>query len=151
MKKNIFKLWFSSSYCLYSESTIKKKKKGFTIIELIAVMAIMAILAVVITPKIGGYINEAKKTQVVSEMRQIIIAVESYNVKALQANTIEETSKYSDFKTKLIDEGYLETLSNDIVTDTTTFQSMKGVVEGTKKFSIKKDANGKAYVEVADI
>ena len=130
---------------------MKKKKKGFTIIELIAVMAIMAILAVVITPKIGGYINEAKKTQVVAEMRHIIIAVESYNMKALEANTITETSEYSNFKTKLINEGYLETIKNDILTDATTYKAMKEVVEGTKKFSIKKDANGNSYVEVADV
>lgn len=147
MKKNGFKLGISSNYRSRYQITKKKKKKGFTIIELVAVMAIMAILAVVITPKIGGYINEAKKTQVVAEMRHIVIAVESYNVKATSA--ITDTSAYSDFKPKLVTEGYLETLTNDIVTDDISFEAMKKIVDGTKKFSIKKDGTGKSYVEVA--
>ena len=39
----------------------KKKKKGFTLIELVAVLAIIAILSAAFVPKVGNYITEAKK------------------------------------------------------------------------------------------
>ena len=42
----------------------KKKKKGFTLIELVAVLAIIAILSAAFVPKVGNYITEAKKVAV---------------------------------------------------------------------------------------
>ena len=37
-----------------------RKKKGFTLIELMAVIAITAILAAVLVPTVSGYINRSK-------------------------------------------------------------------------------------------
>ena len=45
----------------------KKKKKGFTLIELVAVLAIIAILSAAFVPKVGNYITEAKKVAVLNE------------------------------------------------------------------------------------
>lgn len=59
----------------------KQKKKAFTMIELIAVMAIIAILAVALVPNITGYIKEARKTQVIQQARDVIVAVEAVNIK----------------------------------------------------------------------
>lgn len=58
-----------------------KKKKGFTLIELVAVVAIIGILAAILVPKIAGYMNEAKKTKVIDQARKVLLAVETYNMK----------------------------------------------------------------------
>lgn len=43
------------------KTVLNKKKKGFTLIELIIVMAIMAILAAIAIPKFSAYRNAANK------------------------------------------------------------------------------------------
>ena len=60
----------------------KKKKKGFTLVELMAVVAIIAILAVVLVPTVSGYIERSKKVAIVSQVRTVIGAVEIYNATA---------------------------------------------------------------------
>ena len=59
--------------------TKMKKKKGFTLIELMAVIAIIAILAAVLVPTVSGYITRSKKTTIITQVRTIVNAVESYN------------------------------------------------------------------------
>ncbi|MBU5317351.1 prepilin-type N-terminal cleavage/methylation domain-containing protein [Clostridium bornimense] len=62
--------------------TKKRKKKGFTLVELMAVVAIIAILAVVLVPTVSGYIERSKKVAIVSQVRTVIGAVEIYNATA---------------------------------------------------------------------
>ncbi|WP_195516428.1 type II secretion system protein [Paraclostridium bifermentans] len=62
--------------------TKKRKKKGFTLIELMAVIAIIAILAAVLVPTVTGYINRAKKTAIITQVRNVVSAVETYNATA---------------------------------------------------------------------
>ena len=45
----------------------KKSKRGFTLVELIVVLVILAILAALLIPALTGYIDKAKKSQVVAE------------------------------------------------------------------------------------
>lgn len=76
----------------------KKKKKGFTLIELITVLAIISILSAAFVPKIGNYITEAKKVAVLNEAKTVVTAYESVShklgndtntkVKDLQANNM---------------------------------------------------------------
>lgn len=47
------------------------KKKGFTLIELMAVIAIIAILAAVLVPTVSGYIKRAKVTALEEDLREI--------------------------------------------------------------------------------
>ena len=58
---------------------LKKKKKGFTLIELMAVIAIIAILAAVLVPTVSGYINRSKKSAIITQIRTVVNAVEVYN------------------------------------------------------------------------
>lgn len=55
------------------------KKKGFTLIELIAVIAILGILGAVMVPNIKGYMTRAKRANVVASSKVIVNAVEAYN------------------------------------------------------------------------
>ncbi|MBM6837289.1 type II secretion system protein, partial [Clostridium saudiense] len=59
---------------------LNKKKKGFTLIELMAVIAIVAILAAVLVPTVNGYITRSKKTAIVTQARTIMNAIETYNI-----------------------------------------------------------------------
>lgn len=58
---------------------LNKKKKGFTLIELMAVIAIVAILAAVLVPTVSGYIERSKKTALITQVRNVVNAVEVYN------------------------------------------------------------------------
>lgn len=58
---------------LYSQN----KKRGFTLVELIVVLVILAILAALLIPALTGYIDKAKKDQVISETRMLHEAVQT--------------------------------------------------------------------------
>lgn len=59
---------------------MKKKKKGFTLIELIAVIAILAILAVVAVPRVIQYVDKSKKVAIQTQASTIYNAAEAaYN------------------------------------------------------------------------
>ena len=47
------------------------KKKGFTLIELIAVIAILAILAIIAVPRVITYVDRSKKVAFVENSRVI--------------------------------------------------------------------------------
>lgn len=59
---------------------LSKKQKGnhgFTLVELIVVLTILAILAALLIPALTGYIDKAKKDQVIAETRSILSAVQT--------------------------------------------------------------------------
>ena len=124
---------------------MKKKKPGFTLIELIVTLAIIAMLTVVLTPKLAGYITEARKTQLLSQMRSVVIGAESYNVKET-STPIESEDKFVDFKAKLINAGYLDDNINSII-EPQQYSSIKAIVNGEKQFTIQKaDDNSESII-----
>lgn len=56
-----------------------KKKKGFTLIELIAVIAILAILGAILVPNVLGYRRKAEKANIQSSAKTLLNAIDTYN------------------------------------------------------------------------
>ncbi len=54
-----------------------RKKKGFTLIELIVVLVIMAILAAAAIPTVMGYIDNSRRASYLANMRAILQAAET--------------------------------------------------------------------------
>lgn len=56
---------------------IFKNRRGFTLVELIIVLVILAILASLLIPALTGYIDKARRDQVVAETRMLHEAVQT--------------------------------------------------------------------------
>ena len=57
---------------------LKKKGKGFTLVELIVVIIIIAIIAAVAIPALTGFQDNARKSRIQSEHRELVSAVQSF-------------------------------------------------------------------------
>lgn len=126
-----------------------KKKKGFTLIELVAVVAIIGILAAILVPKIAGYMNEAKKTKVIDQGRKVLLAVETFNMKNDSTNQINTTTATvataigKESVRNFIDPNAADAaaLTNtggalDKIPSTTTLVKLKQIVEDRKDFKL---------------
>ena len=74
----------------------KNKKRGFTLVELIVVLVILAILAALLIPALTGYIDKAKKDQVIAETRMLHEAIQTEMVELYGSNTNWKTSPILD-------------------------------------------------------
>ena len=61
----------------------KNTKRGFTLVELIVVLVILAILATLLIPALTGYIDKARKSQVVARMLTQAVQTEMSTIYAL--------------------------------------------------------------------
>ena len=57
---------------------LKKKSKGFTLVELIVVIIIIAIIAAVAVPALTSFQDNARKSRIQSEHRELATAIQSY-------------------------------------------------------------------------
>lgn len=100
------------------KSLLKKKKKGFTLVELIAVIAILAILAAIIVPRVANYTSKANNAKYLADAKTIAQAAELYQTET--GTTIEGNTPLTD-------------ADNDATND-------------LKSILTTEDANGKAYL-----
>ncbi len=78
---------------------MKKRNKGFTLVELIVVLVILAILAAILVPALLGYIDKAREKQVTTNAESAYVAAQArateYYGKNSKANvTAENCRKY---------------------------------------------------------
>ncbi|MDO5038647.1 type IV pilin protein [Clostridium sp.] len=95
---------------------MKKKKKGFTLIELIAVIAILAVLAVIAVPRVISYVEKSKKVAIQTEAATIYNAAEAaYNDGRLK--DIIDSTKFNDMDVKT---AITELTSNNLLSNVNT-------------------------------
>lgn len=91
----------------------KDKKDGFTLMELVTVLAVISILSAALIPKVGNYINEAKKVAVLNEAKSVVTAYEAVRYKLnVNENTIASKLQGDNLP---IEEGTLKKLKNSTV------------------------------------
>lgn len=84
------------------------KKRGFTLIEL---MSVIAILSVVVWSSVDGYINRAKKLNVVVQARNVVEHATSAGISYdsnIELSELKNNNVFSDY------DGKLDTLQDDI-------------------------------------
>jgi len=95
------------------KSLLKKKKKGFTLVELIAVIAILAILAAIIVPRVASYTTSASDSRHLANARTLAGAIEAYNADNSTTPIADDTDLSTDDNQKLLVPKYLTTFPND--------------------------------------
>lgn len=115
--------------------TKMKKKKGFTLIELMAVIAIIAILSAVLVPTVSGYINRTKKSNIVVQSRNVLYYILS------SGEHIDNNSKLKE----LIDKGLLDDYEGkyDLLQSDIEYKSIKSIVADQEAVNKIKIENGK--------
>lgn len=74
----------------------KNTKRGFTLVELIVILVILAILAALLIPALTGYIDKARKSQVVAETRMLTQAVQT------EMSTLYGSNEYAERYTAIV-------------------------------------------------
>ena len=112
----------------------KSKKKGFTLVELLAVIVILAIILVIAVPKVMSVIEDSKKATLESTAKMIASAAEKAKVQNTVLGNTEEIT--CDSVTKLNDVDYANC---SIEFDNNT---AKVTIEGSGKFDGLYVCNG---------
>lgn len=82
----------------------ESKGKGFTLVELIVVLVILAILAALLIPALTGYIDRAKRKNVVAETRQAVTAAQTIADEKYAALVVSDATAIKFSRTKETDE-----------------------------------------------
>ena len=120
----------------FNKKSNKLKKKGFTLIELVAVLAIIAILSATFVPKFTNYITEAKKVAVLNEAKSVVTAYEAVSHKISTDENDTKISTLINLSNSPLDDSTLLTTLGDI-----SVSECKDILESNGNFTIKSNGN----------
>ncbi|MBM7834440.1 type IV pilin protein [Clostridium sardiniense] len=123
---------------------VKKKKKGFTLIELIAVIAILAVLAVIAVPRVISYVEKSKKVAIQTQASTIYNAAEaSYNDGTLKNGTGNDAALVNkdNFDSITVDNAVASLEGNNLLSGINTTNLGPAKTLGNLKALINADAS----------
>lgn len=149
---------------------MKKKQKGFTLVEVIVVLVILAIMAAILIPSLIGYIDKANENTIKSDTKSIAQATQtivseayatgakSITYTAGDASTNPEPEKGKDFVFGLAAVAKLSELQLDTSSCTITYNAVDdftivyklGDKQCTYYSDVTKVPSGKVNYEVTD-
>lgn len=120
----------------FNKKSNKLKKKGFTLIELVAVLAIIAILSATFVPKFTNYITEAKKVAILNKAKSVVTAYEAVSHKISTDESDTKISTLINLSNSPLDDNTLLTTLGDI-----SVSECKDILESNGNFTIKSNGN----------
>lgn len=120
----------------FNKKSNKLKKKGFTLIELVAVLAIIAILSATFVPKFTNYITEAKKVAILNKAKNVVTAYEAVSHKISTDENDTKISTLINLSNSPLDDSTLLTTLGDI-----SVSECKDILESNGNFTIKSNGN----------
>ena len=133
------------------------RKRGFPLVELIVVLVILAILAALLVPALTGYIDKARKSQVIAETRMIVQAVQTEVVELYPTEEYKKQVAYQNLYTIASKDGNTVLNGNDkqIITKLEerykailNLAEVPGLSEGKGHFTSIVDLSGKVYLVI---
>ena len=129
----------------------KKKTRGFTLVELIVVLVILAILAALLVPALTGYIDKAKKNQVIAETRMLTQAAQTELSSLYATDEFQSLKSSRIFTVASVDGTYFQNFYGDArlsnlkehYSDIINLSEVPSLNNGTGSFAIWADKSGK--------
>lgn len=110
---------------------MKKRAKGFTLIEIVVVLAIIATIAAFLTPMLFDYLKESKTSRAKADVRNIAASIANFN-RDLQVYPIYKATTKADSATVLVlhtNEGNQAGLDTGITGWTTAEDTSGGTIQ----------------------
>ena len=128
---------------------LQSKKKGFTLVELLAVIAILAIIGAVLIPNLMGFKDKAHKSNIQASAKAVVSTAKNYATEVdkdpLAENTqlFEYANNHSEFK-DMLDLDSMKTRDAEVLLKT-PMNRLKDVAQGDIKV---KTSNGKVQMTI---
>ena len=125
------------------------KRRGFTLVELIVVLVILAILAALLIPALTGYIDKAKKNQVIAETRMLTQAAQTELSSLYATDEFAAQNAYSSFTVASKDGSALPLMVSDKQLLTNLKERYDEIVNLSEVPSLKSGGKGYFFI-IAD-
>lgn len=126
---------------------LQNKKKGFTLVELLAVIAILAIIGAVLIPNLMGFKDKAHKSNIQASAKAVVSTAKNYATEVDKDPLAEQdplftyANSHSEFK-DMLDLDSMKTRDAEVLLQT-PMDRLKDVAEGNIKV---KTSGGKVQM-----